>query len=169
MKRVLIGIVLGAAAGVCGMIGYELTDQRIWGWLTTGVLLSIASQLPHLSKGRWALWGLLGGGIIVVSDLVGRVIPFPILLTWSLLGTVFGVLCAPSGLGWRITGGGIGLLAGTLGIGILLLITIIILPSLGLPTTFDYDIDVLGLVFAGIFIGGTTAWLRGRSGKKTRI
>jgi hypothetical protein len=52
-----------------------------------------------------------------------------------------------------------------LGIGILPLITLVLLPAFGLPTTFDFDIDVLGLVVAGVFINGTTAWLQGDEGK----
>jgi hypothetical protein len=160
MKRVATGIVLGAAAGVCGIIVYELTDQRIWGWLTTGVLLGIASQLPHPATGRWFWWGVLGGGITVVSCLVGSVVPYLILVAWPLLGAVFGASLARSGWVWRIGGGGIGLLAGLLGMGILPLITLVLLPSLGLPTTFDYDMDVLGLVVTGVFIGGTIAWLK---------
>ena len=163
MRRVATGIVLGAAAGMFGSVVYELTDLRILGWLTAGVLLGIAAQLPHLSKGRWALWGVLGGGIIVINWALSNWIQYyPILIAWPLLGGVFGVLCARSGLGWRAGGGAIGLLAGILGMGILPLITMIILPTLGLPTTFDYDLDVLGLVMTGVFIGGTTAWLRGR-------
>jgi hypothetical protein len=158
MKRVVTGIVLGAAAGVIGMIVFELTAQQVWGWLTTAVLLGIASQFPPLSR-RWALWGLLGGGIIVVCYLLGRIVTYPILVAWGLLGAVFGVLSVSSGLGWRIGGGAFGLLAGILGMGILPLITLIILPSLGLPTTFDYDIDMLGLLLTGVFIGGTIAWL----------
>jgi hypothetical protein len=164
MKRVAMGIALGAAAGLCGTIVYALTDQQIWGWLTTAVLLGIAAQLPHPAFAkRWFWLGVLGGGIIVVNWALSKLILYyPSWIAWLLLGGSFGVICARSGLGRRITGGGVGLLAGTLGMGILPLITLIILPSLGLPTTFDYDIDVLGLVFVGIFIGGTTAWLRGR-------
>ena len=109
------------------------------------------------------MWGVLGGGIIVINWALSNWIQYyPILIAWPLLGGVFGVLCARSGLGWRAGGGAIGLLAGILGMGILPLITMIILPTLGLPTTFDYDLDVLGLVMTGVFIGGTTAWLRGR-------
>jgi hypothetical protein len=163
MKRVVMGIVLGAAAGVIGIIVYALTDQQIWGWLTTGVLLGIASQLPRPATGRWPWWGLLGGGIIVINwTLSNLILYYPILIAWPLLGGVFGASLARNGLGWRITGGGVGLLAGILGMGILPLITMIIVPSLGLPTTFDYDMDVLGLLVTGVFIGGTTAWLRGR-------
>jgi hypothetical protein len=158
MKRVVTGIVLGAAAGVIGIIVFELTTQQVWGWLVTAVLLGIASQFPPLSR-RWALRGLLGGGIIMVCYLLGRIVTYPILIAWGLLGAVFGVLSVSSGLGWRIGGGAFGLLAGILGMGILPLITLIILPSLGLPTTFDYDIDMLGLLLTGVFIGGTIAWL----------
>jgi hypothetical protein len=107
----------------------------------------------------------------MASLLVGGLVRYPILVAWPLLGVVFGSLGAPRGLGWRIGGGTIGLFAGFFGIGILPLFTIIILPSLGLPTTFDYDMDVLGLVVAGGFIGGTTAWLKGDEGtiaKKTK-
>jgi hypothetical protein len=161
MKRVVMGIVLGATAGVCGMVVYALTDQQIWGWLTTGVLLGSASQLPRPVTGRWPWWGLLGGGIIVISWALNKLIPVPIWIAWPLLGGVFGASLARSGLGWRITGGGVGLLAGILGMGILPLITMIIVPSLGLPTTFDYDMDVLGLLVTGVFIGGTIAWLKG--------
>jgi hypothetical protein len=161
MKRVVTGIALGAAAGVIGIIGYELTDQQIVGWLTTGVLLGIAAQFPLLAKGRWLWWGVLGGGIILISRALNFVIPYPPWVAWPLLGAVFGCLSARSGLGWRIGGGAIGLLAGGLGMGILPLITLVLLPALGLPTTFDYDMDVLGLVIAGVFIGGATAWLQG--------
>ena len=163
MKRVATGIVLGAAAGICGSVVYELTDLRILGWLTAGVLLGIAAQLSHLSKGRWALWGLLGGGVIVINWTLSNVILYyPILIAWPLLGGVLGASVARSGVGWRVGGGAIGLLAGILGMGILPLITMIILPTLGLPTTFDYDLDVLGLLVTGAFLGGTTAWLRGK-------
>lgn len=167
MKRVVTGIILGAVAGVTGIIVFELTDQQIWGWLTTAVLVGIASQLPRPAATRRWLWlGVLGGGLIVINWVLSKlVLYYPIWIAWPLLGGVFGVICARSGLGWRITGGGAGLLAGTLGMGILPLITLILLPSLGLPTTFDYDIDVLGLLVTGVFVGGTMAWLRGDEGK----
>ena len=167
MKRVVTGIVLGAVAGVIGIIVFELTDQQIWGWLTTAVLLGIASQFPRLApKRRWLWLGVLGGGIILVNWALSKLILYyPIWIAWLLIGGSFGVICARSGLRWRITGGAIGLLAGTLGMGILPLITFIILPLLGLPTTFDYDIDVLGLLVTGVFVGGTMAWLRGNEGK----
>ena len=162
MKRVVTGIVLGAAAGVIGIIVFELTDQQFWGWLTTAVLLGIASQLPHPAAARRWLWlGVLGGCIIVVNWALSKLILYyPIWIAWLLIGGSFGVICARSGFGWHITGGGVGLLAGILGMGILPLITLILLPSLGLPTTFDYDMDVLGLLLTGVFIGGTMAWLR---------
>jgi hypothetical protein len=169
LKRVAQGIALGAAAGVTGIIVFELTDQRILGWLATGILLGIVSEFPHPAKGRWLWWGVLGGGVIVASLLVGWLVRYPILVAWPLLGMVFGSLSAQSGVVWRITGGTIGLFAGLLGIGILPLFTIIILPSLGLPTTFDYDMDVLGLVTTGIFIGGTIAWLKGGLGKTAKM
>jgi hypothetical protein len=165
MKRVTAGIALGAIAGVIGIMVYELTDQQIAGWLTTGVLLGIAAQFPHRAKGRWLWWGMLGGGLILASWLVGRVVRYPVLVAWPLLGAVFGCLAPPNGLGRRIGGGTIGLMAGLLGMGILPLITLALLPALGLPTTFDYDMDVLGLVVAGVFIGGSTAWLKGDEGK----
>jgi hypothetical protein len=160
MKRVVIGIVLGAAAGVLGVIVFELTNQQIWGWLTTAVILGIASQLPRPAATRKWLWlGIIGGGIIAVCYLISKIVTYPIVTAWPLLGAVFGVLSARSGLWWRITGGGIGLLAGILGMGILPLITLLLLPALGLPTTFDLDMDMHGLVVTGVFIGGTTAWL----------
>jgi len=165
MRRVTTGIALGAAAGVIGILVYELIDQQIVGWLTTGVLLGIAAHFPRRAEGRWFRWGMLGGGLILASWLVGSVVQYPILLAWPLLGAVFGFLAPPNGLGWRIGGGAIGLMAGLLGMGILPLITLVLLPALGLPTTFDYDMDVLGLVVAGAFIGGTTAWLQGDEGK----
>ena len=167
MKRVVTGIVLGAAAGVIGIIVFELTNRQAWGWLTTAILLGVASQLPR-SAAAWSwLWlGVLGGGIIVVNwALSTLILYYPIWIAWPLLGGAFGAICARSGLGKRIGGGAIGLLASTLGMGILPLITMIVLPTLGLPTTFDYDIDVLGLLVTGTFVGGTMAWLRGREGK----
>jgi len=170
MKRVAAGIALGAAAGVIGIIVYELTDQQIAGWLTTGVLLGVALQVVPPATGRWTWWGMLGGGIILASLLLGRIVHCPILVAWPLLGAVFGCLAPRNGIAWRIAGGAIGLMAGLLGMGILPLITQALLPLLNLPTTFDYDVDVLGLVMAGAFIGGTSAWLRGDEGKiaKTR-
>jgi hypothetical protein len=168
MKRVVMGIALGAAAGVIGIIIYELTDQQIAGWLTTGVLLGIASQLPLRAKGSWLWWGMLGGGVILATWLVGRVVQYPVLIAWPLLGAVFGCLTPSSGLGSRIRGGAIGLIAGLLGMGILPLITQALLPMFNVPTTFDYDVDVLGLVVAGAFIGGTVAGLKGEEGKPAK-
>lgn len=162
MKGVAAAVFLGAAAGAVGAFVYDLIDHRIWGWLTTGVLLGIVSQLRHLTGGRWFWWGLLGGGTILGGCYLGSAMKYPIWLAWPLLGAVFGALCSRNGLRWKIGGGGVGFLGGILGIGILPLITMILLPHLGLPTTFDYDIEGLGLVAAGAFIGGTTAWLRGR-------
>jgi hypothetical protein len=164
MKHVAIGSALGAAAGLIGLLVYELTDQQIAGWVITGVLLGIAVQLPQRSKGGlW--WGMLGGGIILASWLVERMVQYPILIAWPLLGAIFGCLAPSRGLGSRIGGTAVGLLAGLAGMGILPLITLAILPALSLPTTFDFDIDMLGLVVTGLFIGGTTAWLRGDEGK----
>ena len=161
MKRVIIGIGLGAAAGVIGVIVFELTDQQVWGWLSTAVLLGIASHIPHPAATRRWLWlGVLGGCIIVICYLLGRVVTYPIVAAWPLLGAVFGCLSTRSGLGSRITGGTIGLLAGILGMGILPLITLLLLPALGLPTTFDLDMDMHGLVVTGVLIGGSIAWLR---------
>jgi hypothetical protein len=71
-------------------------------------------------------------------------------------------------LGSRIGGAAIGLMAGLVGMGIMPLITLVLLPALSLPTTFDFDIDMLGLVVTGIFIGGTTAWLRGAARKNAK-
>jgi hypothetical protein len=168
MKRVIAGIALGAAAGVIGIIGYELSDQQIVGWLITGCLLGIASQSSPLTKWRWLLWGGVGGGIILISWALNTLLPYPTWVAWPLLGAVFGCLVPRSEIRWRISGGAIGLLAGGVGIGILPLITLVILPALSLPTTFDYDIDVLGLMTTGAFIGGTIAWLKVAEGKNTK-
>lgn len=164
------GIVLGAAAGVIGIIVFELTDRQVWGWLTTAILLGVASQLPRpAAAGSWLWLGVLGGGIIVVNwALSTLILYYPIWIAWPLLGGAFGAICVRSGLGRRIGGGAIGLLASTLGMGILPLITMIVLPTLGLPTTFDYDIDVLGLLVTGVFVGGTMAWLRGNAQKRSQ-
>jgi hypothetical protein len=167
MKRVLMGIALGIAAGVFGVIGYELLDQRIVGWFITALLLGIASQLTPPATGRWLWWGGLGGGIILLCWALNTVIPVPILVAWPLIGTVFGCLAARSGMWRRLEGCAIGFLAGVWGIGLLPLLTMIVLPVLGLSTTFDYDIDVLGLVVAGASIGGTTAWLRDTGGTQS--
>jgi hypothetical protein len=168
MKRVITGMALGAAAGVIGIMGYELSDQQIVGWLITGCLLGIASQPLPLAKGRWLWWGGLGGGIILISWALNTLLSYPIWVAWPFLGAVFGYLVPRSGIRWRIGGGAIVLLAGGLGMGILPLITLVLLPALGLPTTFDYDMDVLGLVTTGIFIGGTMAWLKGGRGKTAK-
>jgi len=161
MKRITAAIFLGAAAGAIGVFVYDLTDQRIWGWLTIGVLLGISSQVSHLAKKRWLWWGLLGGSAILAGWYLGRGMRYP-MFAWPLLGTVLGAFCSHNGLRKRIGGGGIGFLGGFVGIHILPLLTMFVLPVLGLPTTFDYDIEGLGLVVAGAFIGGTTAWLKRR-------
>jgi hypothetical protein len=146
---------------VIGVIVFELTDQQILGWLTTAILLGIASQLPNPAAARGWFWlGVLGGGIIAICYFISRIVTYPIVVAWPLLGAVFGCLSARSGLGCRITAGGVGLLAGILGMGILPLVTLLLLPALGLPTTFDFDMDMLGLVITGVLIGGTIAWLR---------
>jgi hypothetical protein len=165
MKRVALGIALGAAAGVIGIIVYELIDLQIAGWLTTGVLLGAVAQIPLRAKGSWLWWGMLGGGVILATWLLRRVVQYPVLIAWPLLGAVFGCLAPSKGLGRRIGGGAIGLIAGLLGMGILPLITQALLPMFNLPTTFDYDVDVLGLVVVGGFIGGAIAWLKGDEGK----
>jgi len=165
MKRVATGIALGAAAGVIGILTYELTDQQVAGWVVTGVLLGAVAQLPLRAKGGWLWWGMLGGGVILATWLVGQVVQYPVLIAWPLLGAVFGCLAPPKGLARRIGGGAVGLIAGLFGMGILPLITQALLPLLNLPTTFDYDVDVLGLVIVGVFIGGTTVWLKGDEGK----
>jgi hypothetical protein len=167
MKCMVIGIVLGAAAGVIGVVVFALTDQQIWGWLITAILLGIASQLPNPAAARRWLWlGVLGGGFIVVNWALSKLmLYYPIWIAWLLFGGTLGVFYARSGLGWRITGGGVGLLAGALGMGILYLITLIILPVLGLPTSFDFDMDMLGLFLTGVFIGGTVAWIREKTEK----
>jgi hypothetical protein len=161
MKRITIGIVLGATAGVIGLLVYELTDQQIAGWLTAGILLGIVAQMPPRATRSWLWWGMLGGGVILATWLGGEVINYPVLIAWPLLGAVFGCLAPAQGLRRRIAGGAVGLMAGLLGIGILPLITQVILPVLSLPTFFDYDVDMLGLVVVGVFIGGAIAWLRG--------
>ncbi len=163
-----LGIALGAAAGVIGIIVYELTDQQVAGWVVTGALLGAVAQLPLRAKGRWLWWGMLGGGVILATWLVGRVVQYPVLIAWPLFGAVFGCLAPSHGLGRRLAGGAIGLMAGLLGMGILPLITQALLPMLNLPTFFDYDVDVLGLMVVGVFIGGIVAWLRGDEGKPAK-
>jgi hypothetical protein len=161
MRRIAVGIALGATAGVIGILVYELTDQQIAGWLIAGILLGVVAQMPPRATGSWLWWGMLGGGVILATWLAGWAVHYPVLIAWPLLGAVFGCLVPPHGLGRRIGGGAIGLMAGLLGMGILPLITQVILPILSLPTFFDYDVDVLGLAVVGVFIGGTLAWLKG--------
>jgi hypothetical protein len=161
MKRITRGIVLGATAGVIGLVVYELTDQQIAGWLIAGILLGVVAQIPPRATRSWLWWGTLGGSLILATWLGEKVVHYPVLIAWPLLGAVFGCLAPPHGLGKRIGGGAIGLMAGLWGIGILPLITQVILPVLSLPTFFDYDVDMLGLVVVGVFIGGGIAWLRG--------
>jgi hypothetical protein len=165
MKRIAIGIALGVTAGVIGIIAYELTDQQIAGWLIAGILLGVGAQMLPRATGSWLWWGMLGGGVILATRLVGGVVHYPVLIAWPLLGAVFGCLAPSHGLGSRIGGGAIGLMAGLLGMGIVPLITQVLLPILNLPTFFDYDVDVLGLVVVGGFIGGALAWLKGEEGK----
>jgi len=167
MKRLLLGIALGAAAGVFGVIVYELTDVQIIGWLTAAILLGCASQLTPPATGRWPWWGGLGGGIVLFCGVLNIVIPYPRWIAWPLLGAVFGCLAPISGVRWRIEGGAIGLLAGSLGMGVFLLITQIFLPLLNLPPFFDYEFDEVGMIVAGAAIGGITVWLRGKGGKKS--
>jgi hypothetical protein len=165
MKRIAIGIALGATAGVIGIIAYELTNQQIAGWLIAGILLGAGAQMPPHATGSWPWWGMLGGSIILVTWLVGRIVHYPVLIAWPILGAVLGCLAPARGLGARIGGGAIGMMAGLLGMGILPLITQVLLPILNLPTFFDYDVDVLGLVVVGGLIGGALAWLKGEEGE----
>jgi len=159
MNRIAAATFLGAVAGAVGVFVYNLTDQRLVGWLTIGVLLGVVSQVPRLTQGRWFWWGLLGGGTILAGWYLTRMIRYP-LLTWPLLGALLGALCGRGGTRLRIAGGAVGFLGGLVGIHILPVITLVILPTLRLPTTFAYDIEELGLVIAGAIIAGTTAWLK---------
>jgi hypothetical protein len=138
---------------------YNLLDHRLVGWVTVGVLLGVVSQIPSLSKGRWFWWGVLGGAVVIAGWHLGRAVHYP-MLAWPLLGTVLGVLCATGGSKQRIGGGALGFLAGLVGMHILPVITLVILPTLGLPSTFAYDFEELGLVVAGGLIGGITAYLK---------
>jgi hypothetical protein len=167
LKRLLIGIALGTAAGVFGVIVYELADVQIIGWLTAAVLLGFAVQLTPPATGRWPWWGALGGGIILLCAVLNIFISYPSWIAWPLMGAVFGCLAPRHGVRWRIEGGIFGLLAGSLGMGIVLLITQVFLPLLNLPPFFDYEFDQVGMIVAGAAIGGTTAWLRGKGGKKS--
>ena len=167
MRRIVIGIALGAAAGVIGVIAYELTELQIAGWLTAAILLGVASQLTPPATEKWSWWGGLGGGIVLLCGALNIVIPYPRWIAWPLLGAVFGCLAPLSGVRWRIEGGAIGLLAGSLGMGVFLLVTQIFLPLLNLPPFFDYEFDEVGMIVAGAAIGGATAWLRGKGGKKS--
>jgi hypothetical protein len=167
MKRLFIGIALGAAAGVLGVIAYELTDVQMVGWLTAAVLLGCASQLSPPLTGRWPWWGALGGGTVLLCAALNRIIPYPSWIAWPLVGVVFGCLAPRQGVRWRIAGGISGLLAGSLGMGIVLLITQVFLPLLNLPPFFDYEFDQVGMIVAGGAIGGTTAWLKGKRAKKS--
>jgi hypothetical protein len=167
MKRLLIGIALGAAAGVFGVIIYELADLQIAGWLTAAILLGCASQLTPPATSRWPWWGVLGGGIVLLCAVLNSIIPYPRWIAWPLVGAVFGYLAPRSGVRWRIEGGIIGLLAGSLGMGIFLLITQVFLPLLSLPPFFDYEFDEAGMIVAGGAIGGITTWLRGKGNRKS--
>jgi len=159
MNRIAAGFFLGAVAGAVGVFVYNLLDHRLAGWVTVGTLVGVVSQIPSLSKGRWFWWGVLGGAVVMGGWYLGRAMHYP-MLAWPLLGAFLGVLCANGRLKQRIGGGALGFLAGLVGMHILPFITLVALPALGLPSTFAYDFEELGLVVAGGLIGAITAYLK---------
>lgn len=155
MRRFARGLARGCAAGLIGVVIYEVTEAQVAGWMTTAVLLGILLQRPKLAKGRVPWWGALGGGVVFLCWFLEQLVPYPLLIVWPLLGGLLGILAPRKGVGRRITLGVVGIVAGLVGMGIAPLLTQLLLPILGLPTTFDYDVDLIGLPIAGAFIGGT--------------
>ena len=160
MIRVAIAVFLGTVAGSAGIMVYNLSQMRIFGWLTMGVLLGIFSQALRFEIWRYLLWGTAGGCIIFLGWYMGKAIGYPIWLAWPFLGAILGLFNSGRGTMRLISGGVLGFLGGIFGMCILPLITLVLLPLLRLPPVFGYDIDGLGLVVIGIFISGTTELLK---------
>ena len=160
MIRVVIAVFLGIVAGSAGIMVYNLSQMRISGWLTMGVLLGVFSQATRFELRGYLLWGTAGGCIILLGWCMAKFIGYPIWLAWPFLGAILGLFNSDGGTMRLISGGVLGFLGGILGMCILPLITMVLLPLLRLPPMFGYDIDGLGLVVTGIFISGTTELLK---------
>ena len=160
MIRVAIAVFLGAGAGSAGIVVYNLSQVRILGWLTMGVLLGVFSQALRFEIRSYLLWGTAGGCIILLGWYMGKIIGYPIWLAWPFLGAILGLFNSSRGTMRLIAGGVLGFFGGIFGMCTLPLITLVLLPLLRLPPVFGYDIDGLGLVVVGIFIGGITELLK---------
>ncbi len=169
MKTIGLGVALGLTAGLFGVLVYELVGQ-FGGWLTTCVLLGVIIGVRGDLNWKRAWWGLLGGVVVLVTWLGRSFVSYPIVIAWPIVGALYGVLNpTTSRIGWRVAGFGVGFAGGFLGMGILPLLTLVVFPSIGLPTTFDYDIDALGMIISSALMGGGIFWVgsKGRTaGKK---
>ena len=150
--RGIRAIAFSLLGGFFGLLGWLLSvavHHRALGWVLTGMAVGA------LSRGRRASGAVLGGVAVLVGFLIGGLIHYP-MLAWPLLGVTLGSMG-----GKGVKGSALGFLAGFLGANILPLFVCFLLPLLGLPTTFDWDVEAGALILASGAIAGTFAWMGG--------
>jgi len=144
----LLSALLGAGAGLLGWGVYSLTDLRPLAWLLPGLAVGF------LSGRRRVLGALLGGGAVLGGLFLGELMRYP-MFAWAFLGGV---------LGWWVSKGlkgtVVGFLVGLLSVHLLPLLTFFLLPLLGLPTTFDYDVEGTAMVLGAAALGAVVPLLR---------
>ena len=147
MKRTALYGILGGIFGTAGWLLLYLTDLRPLGWMVPSVALGV------LSGGR-GLGAAVGGGTMFLGLFIGRLVHYP-MIAWPLLGAALGLWTSA-----RPKNGAIGFVVGLLSVHLLPLFTMVLLPLLGFPTTFDYDVEGAALVLGGVALGAMIGVMR---------
>ncbi len=154
---------MGSLAGLAGAVVHYFIGKGLLSWLIAGAAIALVVCPGRLAGGgnlaRRVAWGLGGLLIIAAGDYLGRLINYT-LVAWALLGTILVAGSAGGGWGRKSLGGVLGFLAGLVGMHALPLMTIVVLPTLGVATTFSYDIEEIGFLLTGMLIASASVLLR---------